>query len=48
MCDRIKKAVMVLIILGMAFGILSGCGSNDQATGNKAADVKAGSNLHRR
>jgi len=41
MRDKIKKVLMGLIILGMALGFLNGCGNNDKATGNKAANDKA-------
>lgn len=41
MRERIKKVLMGLMIMGLAFGFLSGCGNNDQATGNKAVNDKA-------
>jgi hypothetical protein len=32
---------MGLMIMGLAFGFLNGCGNNDKASGNKAVNDKA-------
>jgi len=40
MCNGIKQGLMGIIILGLALGLLNGCGNNDQAASVKASSTQ--------